>query len=74
MTRLARLAELLNPVSQETLSRTTGTMARNRQGVQHRQLAALDLLEPALGNQQQAEVAAALEFLAAPGHLVGDRR
>lgn len=75
MTRLGqvgRAAEPGEPGNAEQDDRDHGH--GQPQGDQHRQLATLDLLEPTLGDQQQAEVTAALEFLAAPGHLVGDRR
>jgi hypothetical protein len=44
------------------------------QGDEDRQLAALDCLEAALHEHQQADTTAAFEFLATPGNLILDGR
>jgi hypothetical protein len=74
MMRSARLTELLNPVSQETQQGDRDHGQEQAQGDEDRQLAALDGLEAALDEQQQADVAAAFEFLAAAGQLILDGR
>jgi hypothetical protein len=70
--QVGRAAEPGEPGKAEQDERDHGD--EQAQGDQHRQVPALDLFDPTLGDQQQAEVAAAFEFLAAPGHLVLDGR
>jgi hypothetical protein len=70
--QVGRAAEPGEPGKAEQDDRDHGH--EQAQGDQHRQVPALDLFEPTLHEQQQADVAAALELLAAPGNLTLDGR